>query len=242
MLLLHQSPSSSKDYIDLMQKWAGDFRLIAPDNPGNGNSDPLQIVNPGIESYAEAIIEFMDALQIEQACAYGYHTGSCFAVAASALYPERFNYVVGNGISVLTDEELADILANYSPPLELNEDGSHLTWLWERIHLQGKYFPWYSTRDEDKIDIPPYTPEKATNMLKDFLAAGNNYIAPYNAAFAGDYVKKGYVPNAKATICFMKKDPISFGYERLPVEQKSMLVDTLDQCLDYAYDRFIEFK
>ncbi len=242
VLLLHQSPSSSKDYIDLMNKWSGDFRLIAPDNPGNGNSDPLQKENPTIEGYAKAIIEFMDVLGIESACAYGYHTGSCFAVAASAIHPERFNYVVGNGISILTDAELADILTNYSPELEINEDGSHLSWLWHRIHLQGKYFPWYSTRDEDKIDMPPYTAQKAHNMLKEFLAAGNNYIAPYNAAFAGDFVNNGYIPNEKATIFFMRPDPISFGYDRLPKEQHGMLVDTLGECLDYAYDKFLQYK
>ena len=40
LVLLHQTPSTSAMYETLMQRLAGDFRLIAPDTPGMGLSDP----------------------------------------------------------------------------------------------------------------------------------------------------------------------------------------------------------
>ena len=45
-ILLHQSPSSSRDNIPLMERLMADFTVIAPDTPGNGLSDPLTLERP----------------------------------------------------------------------------------------------------------------------------------------------------------------------------------------------------
>lgn len=235
LLLLHQSPTSSNDYINLMNEWGNDFHIYAPDNPGNGMSDPLKIENPTIENYAKALIEFMDAVEIDKALVYGFHTGSCIATATSALFPDRFKHVFGNGISLLNEEELADILAHYSPRLERKEDGSHLAWLWERLKLQSRFFPWYSTREEDRLNLPEYSVERLDYLFREFMMAGNNYIASYNAAFAGDYLNKGYVPNDKVTFGFLKKDPVYKFYNRLPETQDKNAFDTLDELLEEAF-------
>lgn len=241
MILLHQSPSSSLEYIPLIERWADDFTVIAPDNPGNGMSDPLLIENPSIEDYAASLIEFMDVMEIEQALAYGFHTGACIGMTVAALYPDRFKHVIANGVSLLNEEETRELVSNYSPKLEKHLDGSHLSWLWNRIMLQSRVFPWYSTREEDQIDVPPYTAEKAHRMLIDFLMAGNNYIGPYNAAFTGDYVAKGYLPNSKVTVCFTKRDPTYRYYDQLPAGQECAVFKTVDDCLDNV-DQILKSK
>ena len=41
ILLLHGFPSSSRMWQPLLDRLAGPFRLIAPDYPGFGHSDPI---------------------------------------------------------------------------------------------------------------------------------------------------------------------------------------------------------
>ena len=55
LLLLHQSPQSSLDHVELMGRWAGRFTMIAPDRPGCGQSDPLPDAAPGFDRYGDAI-------------------------------------------------------------------------------------------------------------------------------------------------------------------------------------------
>ena len=42
IFLLHQSPKSADEYKPLMEMWANDFCMIAPDTPWFGSSDPLE--------------------------------------------------------------------------------------------------------------------------------------------------------------------------------------------------------
>ena len=41
VVFLHQTPSDSAMYEDLMRELADDYRLFAPDTPGMGMSDPV---------------------------------------------------------------------------------------------------------------------------------------------------------------------------------------------------------
>jgi pimeloyl-ACP methyl ester carboxylesterase len=47
-----------------------------PDSPGFGLSDPLGVGEAQMQDFAEAAIEFMDALGVERAAVYGFHTGA----------------------------------------------------------------------------------------------------------------------------------------------------------------------
>ncbi|MGZ7144859.1 alpha/beta fold hydrolase, partial [Streptococcus pyogenes] len=62
LVLLHQSPQSSRELAALMQRWSVHFTLIAPDTPGYGQSDPLGPASLGIADFAEALGEFVDAI------------------------------------------------------------------------------------------------------------------------------------------------------------------------------------
>ena len=67
VVLLHQSPQSSREFIPLMQRWALHFTLIAPDTPGYGQSDPLGPATVGIDMLATALGECIDALGLRLA-------------------------------------------------------------------------------------------------------------------------------------------------------------------------------
>ena len=46
IILLHQSPKSSEEYIPLINELSDQYTVFAPDTPGNGLSDPLPIEKP----------------------------------------------------------------------------------------------------------------------------------------------------------------------------------------------------
>jgi len=183
VICFHQSPLSSRDMLATMQRWKNDFTCIAPDSPGFGLSDPLGVAQADIGDFAEAAIEFMDAVGIERAAIYGFHTGAMISAAIAARFPERVVCAAANGYVILTEQERADIVENYLPAIEPKWDGSHLTWLWARMREQVIFFPWYRKSLADRLPIDVPAPEAIHNSLLDFMRSGDNYRVGYRAAF-----------------------------------------------------------
>ena len=183
VLCLHQSPLSSRDMLATMERWKAHFTCIAPDTPGFGLSDPLGVDRAEASDFAEAVIEFMDALGIERAAVYGFHTGAMITGALAAAYPERLVCAAANGYVVMTEPDRQDFIEHYLPPLQPKWDGSHLTWLWARMREQLIFFPWYrkSAAARLSFDLPPA--EALHNSLLDFMRAGDHYRVGYRAAF-----------------------------------------------------------
>lgn len=218
LILLHQSPRSSAEYEPLIDRWSDEFRIIAPDTPGNGLSDPLP-GKPTMFDYADALVEFMDQLELEIAYLYGFHTGASIATATAPRYPHRISFAVANGLALLEEETRRDFLENYLPKIDFQQDGGHLSWLWSRIQKQAEYFPWYSTKEEDRMDIKPYSTEKCQEILMDFLLAGNNYRASYRAAFAFEPVSAGLLPATNLVVSAAKTDPLHSSLKNIPDQQ-----------------------
>ncbi len=183
VLCLHQSPLSSRDMLATMERWKTHFTCIAPDTPGFGLSDPLGVDRAEASDFAEAVIEFMDALGIERAAVYGFHTGAMITGALAAAYPERIVCAAANGYVIMTEPDRQDFIEHYLPPLQPKWDGSHLTWLWARMREQLIFFPWYrkSTAARLSFDLPPA--EALHSALLDFMRAGDHYRVGYRAAF-----------------------------------------------------------
>jgi pimeloyl-ACP methyl ester carboxylesterase len=183
VLLLHQSPQSSREMVPLMAAWGKHFTVIAPDTPGYGQSDPLGPGGIGIADFAAALLEFANAIGARRFGVYGFHTGASIGLAFAQHHPERVTAIAANGVVVMTEAERRNILANYLPPLEPRWDGSHLAWLWARMREQTIFFPWHdrSLATRMEFDVPGPTALQAS--LLDFLRAGDNYATAYRAAF-----------------------------------------------------------
>lgn len=183
VLLLHQSPQSSADFIDLMTRWADRFTLIAPDRPGCGLSDPLDIPTPDFVDYANALVELLDVLGIERVAVYGFHTGATEALALANTRPARVSAIVANGLVALTSRELADVEANYLPPFVPQWDGSHLAWLWSRMREQTIFFPWHRHTAAARLDYDVSPPERLQRNAIEMMEGWRTYSRAYLAAF-----------------------------------------------------------
>ena len=168
LVLLHQTPSTSEMFEPLMLQLAGDYRLIAPDTPGMGQSDatpgPLTIAN-----LADGIAEFLDELGVDRCYLFGHHTGASIAVQLSASGSTHIEALALSGPPLL-DDELRQQLRAVSASLPMQEDGGHLLEMWQRIRAKDTSAP---------LEII----ERET---RNGLQLGDRYTAAYNAVIEHD--------------------------------------------------------
>ncbi len=131
VLLLHQTPSTSEMYVDLMEELADDFRLLAPDTPGMGLSDPVA-GEMSIAALADGVAEFLDELGVESCFVFGHHTGASIAAELGRRHPGTATAVAMSGPTLLSDE-LRDKLPGMATTIPVDSDGSHMQAMWDRL-------------------------------------------------------------------------------------------------------------
>jgi pimeloyl-ACP methyl ester carboxylesterase len=235
VLLLHQSPQSSREMASLMRRWSLHFTLIAPDNPGYGQSDPLGPAACSIEDFAAAVLEFADAIGLRRFGIYGFHTGASIGLWLASGHPDRVTALAAQGLAQLTDAERADILRNYLVPVVPSWDGSHLAWLWARIREQTVFFPWYERTAQSRMDFDMPSAEHLHDAVMDLLRAGDNYVIAYRAAFESQ--PETVLPGLQVPLLVTAAhgDPLQAHLERLrdlPATAEVVRSATTDEALD----------
>lgn len=170
LVLFHESPLSSVIFERVLPLLGERLQVFALDTPGYGLSEAPP-APPEIRDYAARLLAAVDALGIRQFVAGGAHTGASLAVELAAAVPDRVTHVILSGLPLLTPEERAKYLSNWSPDLALDAGGDHLRWAWQRYQrIWG-------------ADSPPELLNLAVIQL-----VGNygTYNWAYNAAFRHD--------------------------------------------------------
>jgi len=216
VVLLHQSPTSSRECEPLLRQLAGSHSVFAPDMPGYGASEPLPERHPTIESLADNVASFMDAAGIEVAGMYGFHTGASVATAFARRHPSRVSVSVVVGLLCLTAQERERLLREYAPPFVPAWDGSHLAWLWSRLKDQSVVFPWFSRTAVDRVVMDALPPAAIQNNLPDWLRSGERYRDAYEAAFR--YRPESDLPAIRTphVVVDFATDPLYEHLARLP--------------------------
>ena len=131
IVLLHESPLSSKVYDEVLPLVGARARALAFDTPGYGMSDPPP-AQCEIPDYAATLLEAIGALGIDRFAAVGVHTGASIALQLAVQAPERVSSIVFSGLPLLAPDVRAEMLATWSPAVEPDDAGTHMTWAWER--------------------------------------------------------------------------------------------------------------
>lgn len=169
LLLLHQSPLSSRNYEQALPLLAAGCRAIALDTPGYGGSSAIGDAWE-VADYGRLVWQVADRLGVDQIALFGRATGGVFALEAALQQPSRVSALMLHGLPVYTDDERRDRTANYAPAYVIDDAGGHLRWIWDRIHRE---YPWIGA-------------ELANHFLKDFLAAGADFATAYRAIWRYD--------------------------------------------------------
>ena len=169
LIMLHQSPLSSRNYEAVLPLLAGHCRPVALDTPGYGSSSAVP-EDWTVADYAQVVWDVADRLAAERVFVFGRATGAVFALEAALAQPQRVQGLVLHGMPVYTDAERTDRMRNFAPPFPTAADGTHLTGIWQRIHNE---YPWIG-------------PELATHFAHDFLSAGPDFARSYRAIWRYD--------------------------------------------------------
>lgn len=201
LMMLHASPGSSRQLVKLIGAFADEARVIAPDTPGNGDSEALSTDEPTIPDLARAMIGFMDAMGLERVNLYGSHTGAAVAAELAIAAPGRVRRLVLDGVSRLTPEELKDILENYAFPFVPDRDGSYLIRLYQFVRDQYVFYPWYARNRAARRDAGLGTAEDIHAWVLEVMKAAETYHLNYRAAFKWD--AEGRLPLVKVPTLFL---------------------------------------
>ncbi|KMS56485.1 alpha/beta hydrolase [Novosphingobium barchaimii LL02] len=183
LLILHASPGSSRQQVRLIEDFAGEAMVFAPDTPGNGDSEALSAKEPEIAALAGAMLEYLDAMGLEQVRVYGSHTGAAIAAELAILAPERVSHLVLDGVSLMEGAELEEILATYAFPFEPDLDGAYLARLFQFCRDQYLFFPWYRRTREGRRDGGLGSAEDLHAWVTEVMKASTTYHLNYRAAF-----------------------------------------------------------
>lgn len=169
LLLFHQAPWMAIQFHRAMPALAAaGYRVIAPDLPGHGLSDPLDV--PTVEGFAAITPPLLGALGIERAAMIGHHGGALVAARAAAEYADRASALVLDNAPFYSEEQRAARRGGVDTNQGIAADGSHFTDRWALVRRIGDpewsdvtvhlsvlaYFANGPTREHGHVAAPEY--------------------------------------------------------------------------------------
>ena len=222
VVLLHDSPRSSRLHVETMRALGDQFTLIALDTPGYGNSDPLGLEQPSIEDFGAALGEALAAMGLTDAPIYATHTSAKIALAYAAAGGKP-PLMVLDGVSIPAAPADPAFIAAYMRPFVLDDAGSYLAAEWTRLRDMLRWFPWFRQAPALRINNDMPKAEWIADYAIDLLATGPHYADAYGAAMRhdpSDALRAVAVP----TQVIAKSDDVLYRcLDLVPVEANPML-------------------
>jgi len=210
LVLAHGGPGSSAGLQPLIAELGSDRHVLAPDMMGNGESDPPPMPQTSIAFYADTLVAVMDHAGLDVVDLYGHHTGAQVVCEVAIAHPRRVRRLVLDGLGLFPDDQRAEFLQCYAPPIMPDADGAHLMWVWDFITQTTQHFPHYLRDAVHRIEggaaLPPPV---VTNRAAEVLKVWSTYHLAYQAAFAHDL--KGRLPmlSMPALVLQVDRDPLA---------------------------------
>jgi pimeloyl-ACP methyl ester carboxylesterase len=93
IIMLHMSHRSSSMFLETMEHFAGEYRCLAIDLPGCGDSDrPEQRM--GVPEYAVAVLDVLDGLGVTRPIVMGQAIGAAIAIELAGQHPDRVGSLI----------------------------------------------------------------------------------------------------------------------------------------------------
>lgn len=157
ILLLHQTPRSWDEYRDVLPLLGSEFRAIAMDTPGFGDSDPAPSGSATIEVWAATALAVLTELGVERAAVAGHHTGAAIALEAAAQSPGRVSRLILSACPFVDAPRRARHAARpVIDEVDESPNGEHLIRLWRQRR------PYYPANNIDLLN----------RLVRDALRAG----------------------------------------------------------------------
>lgn len=89
LVLLHGIGSGARSWKLQLASLAGQFRVVAWDAPGYGDSSALPMEHPDASDYSAALARFLDAVGVDRLHLVGHSLGTVMALRFAAEHPQR---------------------------------------------------------------------------------------------------------------------------------------------------------
>ncbi|RKQ71952.1 pimeloyl-ACP methyl ester carboxylesterase [Litorimonas taeanensis] len=195
LVCLHQSPKSSREFIEFMKQASNDRLVIAIDSPGHGESDVPE-TKMSIEGFARSIWSAIDALDLGSVDLLGHHTGAKVATEMAFQRPERVKTIVMVSALVLSVEERDQFKSQFQP-IPLDEDGKRFSHMWtQAVKYRG----------------PNVSLEQLAFSVAENLRAGEAYEWGHEAAFKYNEYFEDRISALPHRITVMNPNDMLFEY------------------------------
>lgn len=186
LLLFHDAPGSAEQAEPLINALARQYFVVAPDLPGNGESQGFGHA-PVLADYAVTAAALLDRLSLAAVVAYGIGFGASAALAFARRHPDRVEAVAVQGMLLPDEAERADMVARYAPPIAIEPDGAHWYRTWLMLRDSQIYFPWYERTLSALRRVPAdFSARPLHRWTMDVMRARESYGALIHAALAED--------------------------------------------------------
>ncbi|WP_156818842.1 alpha/beta fold hydrolase [Sphingomonas sp. Mn802worker] len=222
LVMLHDSPRSSRLHIATMTRLAAQFRVFALDTPGYGGSAPLPDAVPTIAEFGVALEQALEAMGLSYAPLYATHTSAKIALdyAARTNKPSR---LILDGLSIPLRAPDADFIAAYMRPFELDDAGAYLAREWTRLRDMLRWFPWFSQTPPNRMAIDARSDAWIADYAIDLLSAGPSYSSAYAAAMRYDPMPALQAVRCPTVIAARTDDVLYASLDRVPADANSAL-------------------
>lgn len=185
VVMLHQSPGSAKQLEGHMRAVAAaGRRCLAPDTPGNGDSDPLPMEVPNIADLAKAQYAAICALLPEgRFDLYGSHTGASIAMEIAIAHPERVASLTIDGMGLYDEDMRAQVLSRYAREIAPDDEATHLMKVWHFCRDQFLFWPYYNRTAAGRLPNGVPETEEFHDFVVEVFKAMRTYHRSYRAAF-----------------------------------------------------------
>lgn len=208
LVMLHGSPLSSYSVMSLMKEMGKQFRVIAPDTLGNGDSSAPTKFPVDFPYLAGAMMRAMANLGLKEFPIYGYHTGGNVGIEAALAHPGRVQRLILEGVGLYSAEERAAMLANQAPEIVCDLEGTQLLRAWHLLRDGKIFWPWWNRTADGarKSGLP--SPDEMHNQLVEMLKSIRTYHHSYRASFAYNKLERLKLLKLPVLVAAAGQDPL----------------------------------
>ncbi len=146
LLFMHPGPQTARVQVPLLDIFAEDRPVYAPDLMGMGDSSPPAPSgggDPDMAYYADAALRFADSVGLKEFDVMGSSLGGYAAVEMALVEPKRVKHLIINRLNIMSGELLDAFTAYHGPKVVPDQQGLYVMFLWSRLKDLYTYVPWF---------------------------------------------------------------------------------------------------
>lgn len=221
----HPAPFSGLAYTGIMPHLAAARRVIAPDYPGYGGSDPFTLT-PSIDDYAKAMASVIEALSGDAPVdLLGFHTGCLVAAQCAIDDPGLVRRLVLIDVPAFDEETSRKLAASNGEPPALTPELSCLSRPWESGVVK-------------RLESQPMA--RAFEMFVEQLRPGAAMNAAFHAAFSYPWAERLPLVSQETMVLATKSPLLEGSHKAASLMPNAVLKERLDitrAVLDEAADK-----